>query len=540
MTSGVPHSLSRNEARLLLRFADNHFYFFHEVACGDKNDYKYLRSLAEKEWIETEKSASYLPLQSGTQLPELNLVRLTWRGSRLKEAIGALKLVERQNQTEHFSIKGNDFALLLSLSENNRPIETEHALTRSVNLSSASVNVSLSRLRDLGLVSKKSISISSDGYILALALKDQPSKHAATQRVNGSLPGALLDTSFRGRNLFDDVVQCRRALQVLVGLEVDSSREAVLILGDTTTHHIATLFAIACDMLNVEHTFIIMPPQAEMGRLPPLIAAAVEKANVLIGIARESISYSGVVRRRLQKEDERSFRCVDFYGPKLSWLSDFVMTDTDKLRQVQGESERVAEVISGWKQLRVTSRLGTDITFTRQSKIGVQLGRCFDMRVPDVKFPKQTANTTLLAGELFFETVKAQGVVVFDGPCNLFPGGGVIPFSLSVEDGMVVKIEGEDRYVGRIGEFIEEYPENRELSALCVGTNRFYRITGDYVPDCKVRGTINFVFGGNVFVRGRRDSAASMSSVIYSSELSDEDGPAKIVCDGRRFMISIL
>jgi len=154
---------------------------------------------------------------------------------------------------------------------------------------------------------------------------------------------------------------------------------------------------------------------------------------------------------------------------------------------------RLKEWLQAKEQVHITTRLGTDLTFSIA-------GRDIKEDTGLIHQPGQFGN--LPAGECFVAPLEesAEGVLVVD---KSFPELVVDqPVRMTFQKGRVVAIEGgaeAEELVRRIehGEQLEQGENCRVIAELGIGTNPKARLTGKLITDEKVMGTIHVAIGDN-------------------------------------------
>ena len=162
-------------------------------------------------------------------------------------------------------------------------------------------------------------------------------------------------------------------------------------------------------------------------------------------------------------------------------------------REIAAITHRLKEHLQGKRQVHITTRLGTDLTFSIA-------GRDVKEDTGFIHHPGQFGN--LPAGECFVAPLEdsAAGVLVVD---KSFPELVVRqPVRMVFEKGRVVAIQGGDEaqeLLGRIeyGERLEHGTNFRVIAELGIGTNPKARLTGKLITDEKVMGTIHIAIGDN-------------------------------------------
>lgn len=104
--------------------------------------------------------------------------------------------------------------------------------------------------------------------------------------------------------------------------------------------------------------------------------------------------------------------------------------------------------------------------------------------------------SNLPAGEVYLAPLEgtAHGKLVLEwGPTK--PLGS--PVTLTVKDGYVVGIAGDDPYAEEISQKLSERPENANIAELGIGTNEAAQRPDNILESEKILGTIHIAFGDN-------------------------------------------
>lgn len=269
------------------------------------------------------------------------------------------------------------------------------------------------------------------------------------------------------------------------------SGESVLIVTDTCTdERIGNAFFDAAVDADCEALLLTMKPRTQHGEEPPLVVAeAMRSADVIL--APTSISLTHTKAR--QDACKMGARAATLPGITMDMMTSGGMTaDYGKIETVAKE---VHEALDGAREIRVTTKLGTDVVFdVAGCEWKADTGNC--------TVPRSMSN--LPAGELFVAPASANGRVVIDGAMG---GLGLLdePIVIEVENGNAVSFSGKradelETMIDRAG------PDARNVAELGIGINPAARLIGVILEDEKVGGTVhmalgdNSTFGGNVSV----------------------------------------
>ena len=193
--------------------------------------------------------------------------------------------------------------------------------------------------------------------------------------------------------------------------------------------------------------------------------------------------------------------------------------------QIAARSHALADWLKGCSRVRVTSALGTDLTFSVE-------GRAWGW---DTGIFRKPGFGNLPSGEVFIAPLEdsAQGTLVLD---KSLPGLVIKePVRLSFEGGRVVHLEGGDEAQFLLSLLSEgERQANGEwcrvIGEFGIGTNPKARLLGNIMTDEKVVGTVhvalgrNDIFGGKNLAPVHLDGVVGQPSVWVDDRLLMEDG----------------
>lgn len=214
-----------------------------------------------------------------------------------------------------------------------------------------------------------------------------------------------------------------------------------------------------------------------------------------------------------------------FWSPSVT-IDTFTRTVPIDYMQLHAECNKVKAVLDKGVAVHVTSKKGTDVTFSIAGRMGM---------LDDGILAKAGSGGNIPAGETYISPVcdSADGLIVFDGSISSHNGVIIIdtPIQVRYRDGYIHDISGGSeaeqlKDTIRLGEdkalTMERdgqlppgagtiYKKNaRALGELGIGLNRKAKIIGNMLEDEKVYRTCHFAIGQNY----------------------DGDGPALIHLDG--------
>jgi aminopeptidase len=195
---------------------------------------------------------------------------------------------------------------------------------------------------------------------------------------------------------------------------------------------------------------------------------------------------------------------------------------------IEKRTKRIARIVNRAESMDVKTANGTTLSFSKAGrKASADTGI----------LTKQGAFGNLPAGEVYLAPLEgtAAGRLVLDwAPTRELAS----PVILSVEKGMVVKIEGDESYAETLREKCEERQENRNIAELGIGTNERAQRPDNILESEKILGSIhvalgdNSSFGGKVMTPFHQDFVFFRPTVL----LIHKDGTVKPLMEDGHFL----
>lgn len=159
---------------------------------------------------------------------------------------------------------------------------------------------------------------------------------------------------------------------------------------------------------------------------------------------------------------------------------------------VEKRARAIASKVTGGEYVRVTTPDGTDIT------LGIT-GRTAHMDTGMMTEPGSFSN--LPAGEVYIAPVEgtADGTLVL----NWAPNSRLeSPLTVTVRDGLVKDVLGDDPYAARLLDGLNARADNRNIAELGIGVNDMATRPDNILESEKILGTIHIAFGDNSSMGG--------------------------------------
>jgi len=159
-------------------------------------------------------------------------------------------------------------------------------------------------------------------------------------------------------------------------------------------------------------------------------------------------------------------------------------------------TEKLSDILTKGNQVRVTTKLGTDVTFSIKDRTSAPL------RVQHIVPGAWGAVPDYAEAAIAPVEGSAQGVWIID---TIFEKVGAIktPVKVTIENGKAVKIEGAEE-AEKIRMIIEEADENgTNIAELGIGTNHTVKVKTGTIGDKMMMGTAHLAVGKNINIGGQ-------------------------------------
>ncbi|MFC7237569.1 aminopeptidase [Saliphagus sp. GCM10025317] len=283
-------------------------------------------------------------------------------------------------------------------------------------------------------------------------------------------------------------------------LALESDESCVVVTDDKRVEIGAALYEVASEVTD-DAVIVRYPPGETHGGEPPSpVAAAMADADVVLAPTSKSLSHT----RARTEANEADARVATLPG-----ITEDVFTtglDAD-YEAIAAHCADVREQVDGADEVRVTTPIGTDVTFG----IG---DRQFLSDTGIVHEPGRMSN--LPAGEVFVSPETADGTFVVDGtmmPHGLLEPGQTLEFE--VEDGLITRISDPE-----IRETVETAAEEvgdaaYNLAELGIGTNvAVTTLVGSVLLDEKAAGTVHIAIGDDAGIGGDVEAPIHLDGIL--------------------------
>lgn len=321
---------------------------------------------------------------------------------------------------------------------------------------------------------------------------------------------------------FEAFVGARKLIEEIMCVKAD---EDVLITTDTSSDmRVAELLAGAALAVGAHPVIVRYETRWESAIEPPKpVAGAALGADVWIEMQLGYIMHSNAFRAAMANGTR--YTC-------LTGLDVQMLVDTVAKVDYAGVTElgnKLVELLEAGQEIRFTSANGMDITGTRGD-------RPIHLRGIPADKPGMSV---MLAGQISFNPLEEtqNGTIVFDGAIWPPDENGLVnnPVTLTVEKGVVTKIEGEGQDAQIFRQWMESHgdPNMFRMAHWSLGFNPgVTKSTGRIVEDERVFGCIEFGIGtkgawigGEPWVAAAHTDGSNLAPSIYVDGVAiEEDG----------------
>ncbi len=293
--------------------------------------------------------------------------------------------------------------------------------------------------------------------------------------------------------------------------------ERILVITDEVTNEIGySLYKNAID-LGYQALYVQMKAGKINGEEPPKeVADLMMKYDVVFCPTAKSLTHTDA--RRIASAN--GARIATFPGITKDIMIRGMNADYKKISKL---SVKLKGILEKGKEIRVTTKLGTDITMPIAGRPAFASKGLFHAKGESGNLP---------TGETFLAPVEgaSNGVFIVDGS---FAGLGLIKntnIKVEVKDGMAVKITGGkeaetlNKMLNKVGKLA------RNIAEFGIGTNDSAKLSGILLEDEKVMGTIHIALGNNKSMGGtigvpiHLDGVVKKPTVYLDGKLLMKDG----------------
>lgn len=277
--------------------------------------------------------------------------------------------------------------------------------------------------------------------------------------------------------------------------------ESVLIITDEIKRDIGYSLFINTKMLGHTSLYVEMKSGKINGEEPPpSVADLMQKFDVVLCPTAKSLTHTNARRAASAK----GVRIATFPGITKDVMIRGMNADYKKISKL---SLKLKAILEKGKHVRITSVLGTDISFSIEGRKSFASKGLFHAKGESGNLP---------TGETFLAPVEgtSNGVFIVDGS---MAGLGLIKkanISIKVKDGYATEITGGVMAKKLIKQLDSVGKAARNIAEFGIGTNDSAKLSGVLLEDEKVMGTIHIALGNNVSMGGSVNVPIHLDGVI--------------------------
>lgn len=296
------------------------------------------------------------------------------------------------------------------------------------------------------------------------------------------------------------------ALKDYMGLSKD---ETLLVITDEEKAEIGAALYKAGKEIAEEAFYLEMKSRLKHGEEPPVqIAEMMRNVDVVICPTSKSLTHTKA-RRSASYE---GVRIATMPGISKDMMTRCLNADSAQIIEL---TDKVTKKLKESNNYKVTTALGTDITFIRERR----------RVIPSTGVLKTIgASGNLPSGEVFFAPIEKSfnGKIVFDGS---FGGLGLLkePITINFKEGHATRISGGDQAKELSNLLNEAGADARDIAEFGIGTNYMAKITGNILEDEKVLGTIHFALGNNISMGGKNKVPIHIDGTVTKPNIWCDD-----------------
>lgn len=277
--------------------------------------------------------------------------------------------------------------------------------------------------------------------------------------------------------------------------------DSVVLVTDTEIEPVARSFLSACTKIGVEVTLVQMSPRTSHGEEPTAAIAQVMKTcSIALLLTSKSLSHT----KARMDASAAGVRIASMPDPDPARIEYLLDIDYANLSE---RGEAIASRLRGAKNVRLTSKEGTDLSFEIENRpIFIDCG--------DLSSPGSFGN--LPAGEVCLAPIEgtARGTVVVDGSMAQF-GLITTPVRLEFKEGRAVHVDDP-----ALRELLEAHGSDAfQLAELGIGTNPRATINGNILEDEKAVGTAHIALGANFALGGSVQVPLHLDLVLTEAQI---------------------
>ena len=279
------------------------------------------------------------------------------------------------------------------------------------------------------------------------------------------------------------------------------TEESILVISDEHKREIGLSLFENAKRLGHRSLYVEMIPGKVNGEEPSeVIAELMKKFDVVFCPTSTSLTHTDARRNA----SASGVRIATFPGITKAVMIRGLSADYQKISAL---SIQLKEILEKGKHIRVTTKLGTDISFSIEGRSSFASKGLFHAKGESGNLP---------TGETFLAPVEgtANGVFIVDGS---MAGLGLVKkanIEIKVVDGYATEIT-DGKMAKKLVEMLDAAgKEARNIAEFGIGTNHAAKLSGVLLEDEKVLGTIHIALGNNKSMGGSIGVALHLDGVV--------------------------
>ena len=291
---------------------------------------------------------------------------------------------------------------------------------------------------------------------------------------------------------------CMIAIKTCMGVK---KYENILVITDEQKKEIGYALYSNAQSLGYQALYVEMKSGKVNGEEPPeAIADLMQKYDVVFCPTAKSLTHTNARRAASAK----GVRVATFPGITKDVMIRGMNADYNRISKL---SIKLKEILEKGSHVRVTTKLGTDISFSIKGRKSYASKGLFHAKGESGNLP---------TGETFLAPVEgtSNGIFIVDGS---MAGLGLIKnvnISITVKDGYATEIKGGTVAKKLVKMLDQVGNEARNIAEFGIGTNDSAKLSGILLEDEKVMGTVHIALGNNVSMGGSVNVPLHLDGVI--------------------------
>lgn len=292
--------------------------------------------------------------------------------------------------------------------------------------------------------------------------------------------------------------------------------QQVLIVTDDYARSIKISHQVAelCSLEGTHPVICIMEPPTCQGQEPPKpIGEAMQAADIILNVVDNYSVFHTTASKRAREKGAKYF-CVFSQLPEDYFERDISVDDLYKIKE---RTERLAEIMSGANEARISSPYGTNIRMNLKGRKAIPIQPLYTEGVSTLP---DYSEATIAPVE-----GSTEGLLVVDGSVQGWNFLLREPLKLLVKKGRVTEVSGPEEYVKRLKELLA-MDENASNCAAELGIGTSHIIPKDlkgWMWDYGVAGNIHIAVGRNNSIGGETFSQLHNDLLISKATIWLDD-----------------